>query len=132
MDGPADITTTPLHLGLGSTAVPIEDFGWDPERLAAYGERTASDGDEGRMVSLFTMDADWTTWEVHPAGDEAVICLEGRFRLIQEVDGAERSVEVGPAEYVVNPPGVWHTADVLEPGRALFITPGRGTTHRPR
>ena len=26
----------------------------------------------------------------------------------------------------------WHTADVHEPGSALFITPGRGTEHRPR
>ena len=32
----------------------------------------------------------------------------------------------------INPPGVWHTADVHEPGEALFITPGRGTEHEPR
>jgi hypothetical protein len=27
---------------------------------------------------------------------------------------------------------VWHTADVHEPGDAVFITPGRGTENRPR
>jgi hypothetical protein len=32
----------------------------------------------------------------------------------------------------VNPPGVWHTADVHEPGRGLFITPGKGTEHKAR
>ena len=35
-------------------------------------------------------------------------------------------------ERVLNPPGVWHTADVHEPGDALFITPGEGTEHKPR
>lgn len=132
MDGTADLTTTPIHLGLGPVAFPLEGFAWEPEALAAYDERTAADGDEGRLVTLFTMAADWDVWEAHPAGDEVVICLEGRFRLVQEVDGTERSVEVGPGEYVINGPGVWHTADVLEPGRGLFITPGRGTRHRPR
>ena len=33
---------------------------------------------------------------------------------------------------VVNPAGVWHTADVHEPGDILSITPGRGTEHKPR
>jgi hypothetical protein len=39
-------------------------------------------------------------------------------------------LEAGQA--VVNPRGVWHTVDVHEPGQALFVTPGRGTEHRPR
>jgi hypothetical protein len=33
---------------------------------------------------------------------------------------------------VVDPPGVWHTADVQEPGTALFVTPGHGTELEPR
>lgn len=132
MDEPVDIATTPIHLGLGATATPIPDFAWTPEALAAYDRMAAPDGDEGRLVTLGPVDEDWTSWEAHPAGHEVVLCLDGRFRLIQEVDGRERSVEVGPGQYVVNPSGVWHTADVIEPGRALFITPGRGTTHRPR
>jgi hypothetical protein len=37
-----------------------------------------------------------------------------------------------PGEAMVNPRGVWHTADVHEPGKGLFVTPGRGTEHRPR
>ena len=132
MDGPHDLATTPIHLGLGARAEPLEGFSWSVEHLAAYGERTASDGDEGRLVTMGAMDASWDSWEAHPAGEEVVVCLSGRVRLIQEVDGTERAVEVGPGEYVVNPPGVWHTADVIEPGQVLFVTPGRGTAHRPR
>jgi hypothetical protein len=41
-------------------------------------------------------------------------------------------VELRPGEAVVNPRNVWHTATVHEPGDALFVTPGRGTEHRPR
>jgi mannose-6-phosphate isomerase-like protein (cupin superfamily) len=84
------------------------------------------------MVTWFEMASDWDSWEVHPAGEEVVLCLSGRFRVHQERDGDTAVVEVGPGEYVVNPPGVWHTADVIEPGNGLFITPGQGTTHRPR
>ena len=132
MAGTHHLPTTPIHLGLGARAEPLEGFSWSPEFLAAYGERVAPDGDEGRLVTMGAMDASWDSWEAHPAGEEVVVCLSGRVRLIQEVDGAERAVEVGPGEYVVNPPGVWHTADVIEPGQVLFITPGRGTTNRPR
>jgi quercetin dioxygenase-like cupin family protein len=129
---PRDLLAAPLHLGLGATAVPLDGFSWDPEHLEAMDDRFASDGDEGRLVTLFPMEASWTSWERHPAGEEVVVLLEGRCRLWQEVDGTERSVELGAGQYVVNPPGVWHTADVIEPGRGLFITPGRGTEHRPR
>ncbi len=132
MDAVPDLNETPIHLGRGPTATAVEGFGWDPEALGAYEERFASDGDEGRLVVMFEMTASWDSWEQHPAGDEVVLVLSGRHRLIQEVEGEERPTEVGAGGYVINGPGVWHTADVLEPGRALFITPGRGTTHRPR
>ena len=65
-------------------------------------------------------------------GEEVVLLLSGRVDLIQRIDGGERRVALGPGQAVVNPPGVWHTADVHEPGDALFITPGRGTEHEPR
>jgi len=51
---------------------------------------------------------------------------------VQDVDGAERVVELRPGQAVINPAGVWHTARVLEPGVALFVTPGRGTEAKPR
>ena len=71
-------------------------------------------------------------WERHPAGDEVVVQLGGRVVVIQDAAGGEQRLELGPGEALINPKGVWHTADVLEPGDSLFITPGRGTEHRPR
>jgi hypothetical protein len=52
--------------------------------------------------------------------------------LVQDIDGAERRVELRAGEAVVNPRNVWHTADVTEPCRTLFVTPGQGTEHKPR
>ena len=127
-----DLSKTHIHLSPGSLAKPIADFEWTPEFLARYGADFASDGDEGRLVCVFHQGATWDTWERHPAGEEVVVLLSGRVDLIQEIDGEHRRLELRPGEATINPAGVWHTADVLEPGDGLFITPGRGTEHRPR
>jgi len=127
-----DLSSTIVHLGLGSTAVPVADLAWTSEWLDAYGARFASDGDDGRLVCITQQDATWPTWERHPAGEEVVVVLEGRVDVIQDIDGEHRVVALHAGEAMVNPRGVWHTADVHEPGRGLFITPGRGTEHRPR
>jgi mannose-6-phosphate isomerase-like protein (cupin superfamily) len=132
VDGAFDLTSTHIHLGLGARAVPLPDFQWSPEYLAAYGEKFASDGDEGRLVMLGHHAESWTSWERHPAGEEVVVLLSGRVDLWQDLPEGERRVELHPGQAVINPPGVWHTADVIEPGDGLFITPGRGTEHRPR
>lgn len=50
---------------------------------------------------------------------------------MQDLDGAEHVVALHPGQAVINPPGVWHTARVHEPGVGLFITPGRGTEVKP-
>ena len=127
-----DLSTTHVHLGLGATAELLPDFQWTPEYLAAYGERTASDGADGRLVSYFEQTASWDTWERHPAGEELVVLVSGRVDLFQEIDGEVVKVELTPGMAVVNPRNVWHTADVHEPGHALFITAGRDTEVRPR
>jgi uncharacterized cupin superfamily protein len=132
LDEPFDLTTTFIHLGLGATATPLVDFQWTPEQLADYGARFAADGDEGRLVMIGPMAESWTTWERHPAGEEVVVLLSGRADLLQEVDGEHRRHALTAGQAIVNPAGVWHTADVHEPGQGLFITPGRGTEHRPR
>jgi uncharacterized cupin superfamily protein len=131
-DSAFDLSSTYVHLGLGATATPVPDWEWSPEFLARYEADFASDGDEGRIVTIGPEDKTWTNWERHPAGDEVVVLLAGRVDLIQEVEGTERLIELRPGLAVVNPKGVWHTATVHEPGRALFITSGRGTEHRPR
>lgn len=126
-----DLSTHPVHLGLGARATQEPEFTGMPW-YAAYGERHASDGAEGRLVSLHTTKEPWGHWEMHPHGHEVVVCTAGKLTLIQEIDGEARPTTLGPGEYAINEPGVWHTADVSEPATALFITAGIGTEHRPR
>lgn len=127
-----DLATTHVHLGLGATATPLPDFEWSAEYLASYEQRFAADGDDGRLAMLGPVTTSWDSWERHPAGEELVVLVAGRIDLIQRIDGGERRIPVAAGQAVVNPPGVWHTADVHEPGQALFVTPGRGTEHAPR
>lgn len=128
----ANIMTTPLHLGLGGRAAPlspIDGMDW----YDAYEADTAADGVDGRLVSAWDFDGDWDSWEMHPAGDEVVICLTGTIMLHQEfADGGTARLELNPGDYAINPPGCWHTADVAGTACVLFITAGRGTQHRPR
>jgi hypothetical protein len=120
-----------IHLGLGATAEPQPPF-TDMSWYAAYGARHASDGAEGRLVSMHSFDAPWSVWEMHPVGAEVVVCTAGAITLVQEIDGEQVRTTLAPGEYAINPPGVWHTADVDGEATALFITAGMGTEHRPR
>ena len=121
-----------LHLGLGATAVPQPPF-TGMEWYEGYGMRHGNDGAEGRLVSQYTFTEDWDSWEVHPKGAEVVICTHGAMVLTQEFpDGRIETVALSAGEYAVNPPGVWHTADIAESATAVFITAGEGTEHRQR
>ena len=126
------LPTHPAHLGrAGSASVepPFTGMEW----YAAYGARHAGDGIEGRLVSQWDFAESWTSWEVHPLGAELVICTAGAITLLQEhPDGRVERVTLGPGDYAINGPGVWHTADVEGSATALFITVGEGTSHRPR
>lgn len=127
-----DLSTTLIHLGLGATATPMPDFDWSEAGLSAYEELTAADGVDGRLVMIFHQAEDWPTWEQHPNGEEVVVLLSGRADLVQLIDGVEHRVSMTPGQAIINPPGVWHTADVHEAGDILTITPGKGTDNRPR
>lgn len=121
-----------IHLGLGARAVEEPPFA-GMEWYAGYSERHAADGAEGRLVSQYAFTESWTAWEMHPAGDEVVICVSGSLVLVQEFpEGRVVETPLAAGEYAINPAGVWHTADVPEPATAIFITAGEGTRHRPR
>ena len=130
------LETFPLHLGKGATVVSEPAFPHDERAMqwyADYGARHAADGAEGRLVSMYTFTEDWTSWEMHPAGEEVVLCLSGAMVLTQEFpDGHRETVRLGSGEYAINPRGVWHTADIAGEASALFITAGEGTQNRPR
>lgn len=122
----------PIHLGRGATAVPQPEFTgfeWYDDYTARHG----SDGAEGRLVSQFSFSESWDSWEMHPAGAEVVICTVGVIELIQQApDGQLIHATLQPGDYAINPPGVWHTADVNGAASAVFITSGLDTQHRPR
>lgn len=121
-----------VHLGRGAKAEAQPAFD-GVQWYEAYAARTAGDGAEGRLVSLYRFDGNWDAWEMHPAGDELVVCVAGTMTLHQEFpDRAVETVTLGPGNYAINPPGVWHTADVAGEATALFVTAGVGTEHRPR
>lgn len=126
----------PIHLGGGASAVPQPEFPRDERAMSwymDYGARHAADGADGRLVSLFRFSEDWAGWEMHPAGAEVVVCLEGSMTLIQQQpDGEEVRTTLSPGEYAINAPGVWHTADIHSEASGLFITAGAGTQNRPR
>lgn len=126
------LETHPIHLGLGGKAGSQPAFtgiDWYEE----YGRRTTADGAEGRLVSMYTFDESWDSWEMHPAGHEVVVCTAGAIRIVQELeDGSTEAIDLKAGDYAINPPGVWHTADVDGPTTCLFITAGMGTDHRPR
>ncbi len=134
--GPFHLDATPIHLGSGaggeSQALPLEGFGFDVPSFEAYIAEHCSPGAPGRLVMVETTPADWPAWECHTAGDEIVIVLEGRADFIQEIEGTESRIAVGPGSTIINPAGVWHTADVSESLKAIYITPCPGTEHRER
>jgi hypothetical protein len=128
-----DIASCPIHLGLGATAEVEPRFTGDLSWYEGYAARHRGDGREGRLVSMHSFDASWSAWEMHPTGAEVVLCTAGTLILSQQQsDGTVTTIRLGAGQYAINPPGVWHTADVEGTSTALFITAGEGTQHRPR
>lgn len=125
-----------VHLGLGATTIPLPRHTGDMAWYAEYGEQHSADGSEGRLVSFHTFAGSWDTWEMHPHGSELVLCVAGSVTLTQEAtDGTITTTTISAGQAVVNDPGVWHTADLVdgEPNpTVLFITAGLGTEIRPR
>lgn len=115
-----------VHLADGgsATVIPVD---------ASFWENVATCFEQGRMVSIIESSADWPNWEVHPDGEELIYLLSGRMTLVLDVpDGTLDRIVLKAGEATVVPRGVWHTADVSEPGQALYVTPGAGTQNRAR
>lgn len=128
-----NLSIHPIHLGLGATAESEPEFTGEMAWYAGYGQRHASDGVEARLVSQHSFSEPWDMWEMHPKGSEVVLCLSGEITLFQEMkEGEIKTVTLKQGDYAINPPGVWHTADVDGAATVLFITAGEGTEHRPR
>ena len=121
----------PVHLGSEGTAVPQPAFN-GVEWYEAYGARHGDDALHGRLLSMHTFTKSWDMWEMHPKGHEVVIVTAGEMTLIQGRDAKQTRLRLSTGEYAINPPGVWHTAEVESTATAVFITSGEGTLNEPR
>jgi mannose-6-phosphate isomerase-like protein (cupin superfamily) len=84
------------------------------------------------LVSSFSFDHDWSTWEMHPAGDEIVCLLSGDVTMVLDRNGVEDRIHLrSPGCCAIVPKGVWHTARTSVATQMLFVTPGQGTDNRP-
>ena len=132
MDRALPLATHPLHLGPDGQAVALPPF-TGPDWYADYETAHGADGAHGRLVSLHHFTGDWDTWEMHPLGAEVVICIAGAATLIQRGDdGKHRRIPLATGDHAINPPGVWHTADVPAAASLIFITVGTATQGQPR
>ena len=125
-----DPVRTYVHLADdGSTAkpIPVTDDFWQTIQ-------TRNDLREGRLLTAyhFQTAADWDHWERHPAGEEIVCLLGGAMDLVlDEGAGEERVIELRARSACIVPRGAWHRGIIRAPSDALFVTPGKGTQHRP-
>lgn len=121
-----DSTFVRLRSDGGAEALPVDESFW--QRLAS-GELGTFRGEH--LVSCYTFDADWTSWEMHPKGDEIVCLLSGSVTFVLEELQGRREMRLDRVHaFAIVPRGTWHTARVHEPSSMLFITPGEDTRHR--
>lgn len=84
------------------------------------------------LISCYDFAQDWTTWEMHPAGDEIVVLLSGAVQFIWQEGEVQHLRELSQAgHFLVIPKGHWHTAKTQVSSRVLFITPGQDTQSKP-
>jgi mannose-6-phosphate isomerase-like protein (cupin superfamily) len=131
-----DLMKNYLLLDADGTAVPLpggREF-WTElmsGNATDAGIRRLMGSEKGRLLSMLPMNADWTHWEMHPAGDEILFMLEGSATFVLDLPDGLAEVSLIAGRTLVVPQGVWHTAKVGEQSRLLAITVGAGTQHRP-
>lgn len=135
-DETIDLSKNYLMLDPDGTAVRLPGGGdfWSQlmsGNAADPGIRRLMGSEKGRLVSAISIGANWTNWEVHPAGDEILIMLEGQATFVLELSDGLREIVLSAGRSLVIPKGVWHTAKVSQPAHLLAITAGLGTQHRP-
>lgn len=83
------------------------------------------------LISSYEFESDWSSWEVHPYGDEIVLLMSGEVEFLLETESGEARITLrDQGQYCVVPKGVWHTAKTKGKSKLLFITPGQGTKHK--
>ena len=125
---PLDLLSTFVVIEANQSAIPVAVTPAIFEELDARFDKF-----KGRwLVSSFTFDTNWSTWEMHPAGDEIVCLLSGEASLALDRNGVEEVIQLQqPGSFAIVPKGTWHTARTSVTTKLLFVTPGEGTDNRP-
>ncbi len=125
----SDLAGTYVVLDAAHTATRVEVTPDLYERL----DRDFDSFRDRTLVARFDFEADWPTWEMHPAGDEVVVLLAGAADMVLDRAGHHEVVRLEkPGEFVIVPKGIWHTGRTARPTSMLFITPGEGTRNESR
>lgn len=120
--GRLDSTFVVTDPGQNAVALDVGDDFWS-DLDEKYGDFAGHS-----LISCFSFEKPWPTWEVHPAGDEFVFLLEGDVEITLAMQGGDETVRLSePGSFVIVPRGIWHTAAPHAPTRMLFVTPGQGT-----
>jgi len=129
--GAIDLAVSPVHISNGPSAIQ-HNFSFDGPGFESYVAAHCTQDNPGRLVMIEESPTDWGAWECHNDGDELVIVIAGSGTFFQEIDGETQAHPFTAGDTFLNPAGVWHTADVTEPMRAIYLTPCPGTEHKPR
>lgn len=127
MTEPANIATTFVVVKpqFEADCVPVTDI-----FFAELDERY-DDFKGHALISAFSFDTDWPTWEMHPNGDEFVCLISGDVKFLLRDQNGEQSLRMNePGSFVVVPKNTWHTAKVSSTAKMIFVTPGEGTENR--
>ena len=121
-----DLERTYLFID-GQGGLAAEDVG--PDFWARIG---ANPNAGGTMISASEGRGDWARWEMHPAGAEVLVILAGAPVVwLEHLEGRLERVAARAGSTVVVPMGAWHRCECDQPYKILYITYGKGTTHRP-
>ena len=125
-----------MFLADGGGAVDLDppDTFWaqlmSGEQMSESTRRVAETG--GWLLSGYELIEDMEHWEMHPEGNEILYMLSGACNVVLDEPAGERVINVATGQACLVPQGIWHRQVVIEPGRMLAITYGRGTQHRPQ
>jgi hypothetical protein len=124
MSEPFDLESTVVHLGRGSTAVPVGDTGWSQWLDRYVGSLRAATRD---AWCVFPRGGRGPPGSVTP-GEEVVVLLSGRVDVIQDIAAStEGRAATGPGD---DQPRACGTADVHGAGE-VSSSPRTRDGHRP-
>lgn len=96
------------------------------ERPTDWYDQVATCGDGGIFIVHYAGDSEW---EIHRAGDEIVMVVDGSTTMTLIIDDEEVEMTLGPMEMIVVPQSTWHRFHTPDGVKVMTMTP-QPTEHR--